>query len=1340
MYRCETCQTNPNSCICEECFKNGNHEGHKYFMETLEDGHSGTCDCGSEAAWKREGWCKNHGKTFDGNLDTLIPEKYRNCFIEKINVLLDFICDKIEELYDLRLTKESITEEDQNIVVNAIELLKKCMSIDLFHMKIFQLMKERRKQYKTRVTMKSKKYETITMDELLIDTGFWDYQLVAKTLKPLLLDFMTGDVQSEQYAGFIYDEIVDIYENEEVTNEMCDNIIGVFVQISSNDELNQKYFFDNEERCLNYLNVMKKLIENIIQSDFETIGRKIALQSINFARHMSEILMATNNRLLKNKKYYEKLMELFELGMFFNAEYRKRDKASEFPNKEDYKLIDAMNFVVEWFYVSIDSLTKEELMYIIDDMYKRYIQLYDKHIVTEKIELGITQPFSMFNHMLSCLLFAISHTENPVEILSSFPEKKKLLVYPILFIQFGEEYPNRLWLRNTGSQIKLIKHFQGDLFNHMLYNYLFQLCSNDKQLILETIDEVCKLHIDIEAEETEEMKKERKLEMISGGLTSLKIIHNMLHEVVFANKLSIEEIAQYSYITHMYFGLVQTHVYKRYVPSFVYNIKHGYDPAMELISVCVQKNGKLMLNDDFKQFVNPYYPYIAPWSIDEKRDKYYKELNTFTPSIFMLERRDKEMHQNIMNILNSIEVTQMILTYLKTFPDSTLICEIVEQLLLDRIMYHDNCEYDETHQQLLFEIGVCLAQFKGWKEAHVIKKCLQTPLESIFKGFESIVGVEEKPNKAKALSKKDQIMMKIKQKQEAFKKQHGIEDEKDEKTNENIDYDNICIICMSDENSEECPLGRMVFVHENNCAQFSEYQETHDEDLLGSYENGNWKKPYANEHGCWKWEPCHNETTDLQNDAVSGKIVSCCQHKIHYECYIYQKQLDQENKFMSLPHLQGLASCPLCTSFSSHFIPTQKPIELDSSVFEEEPVENIDQTIQMTIFELLRRSEEKELTQVEQYAILETIVSSLPEEERTPMNQYLHLTQIVNSTIASYEIQMRENNQTKFEQIAPILNSYLLMCIKLASSFEIQEKALLLAQLIEMRPNKNAFLQLIRIFCLLPHRWNNILTIANLREFISIETEIFEHSSKPISIPNGNCEKKEILPQYEQYQTEDELIMALAQIYLRKVELLKQAITLKFEPLKDLKEQYEYPYQLYKQYHIAHQTTCLPSIVRPTIPREFKLITLPKTHQELLSQATKMKCCDCGKEGSEILEHCGICLHCGSLVCLNIRNDSESKTHSPSSAVDHMHKCSGKSGLILGVQSSIVLYFVDENIIRIMTQLYKTKLGDIPSSRNLYSKMEYELMEDYYEKIRKLYLNGDLISNPEFGFMKYCDM
>ena len=56
VYQCQDCKIHPDSMWCEECFENGEHDGHRVMTSMA----SGVCDCGDSASVKPEGFCKNH--------------------------------------------------------------------------------------------------------------------------------------------------------------------------------------------------------------------------------------------------------------------------------------------------------------------------------------------------------------------------------------------------------------------------------------------------------------------------------------------------------------------------------------------------------------------------------------------------------------------------------------------------------------------------------------------------------------------------------------------------------------------------------------------------------------------------------------------------------------------------------------------------------------------------------------------------------------------------------------------------------------------------------------------------------------------------------------------------------------------------------------------------------------------------------------------------------------------------------------------------------------------------------------------------------------------------------
>mmetsp|Transcript_26267 Transcript_26267/g.39764 ORF Transcript_26267/g.39764 Transcript_26267/m.39764 type:complete len:3039 (+) Transcript_26267:216-9332(+) len=57
-WNCRTCQTDPTCVICDNCFRNSNHDGHEVYFHRTTPG--GCCDCGDAEAWKSAGCCELH--------------------------------------------------------------------------------------------------------------------------------------------------------------------------------------------------------------------------------------------------------------------------------------------------------------------------------------------------------------------------------------------------------------------------------------------------------------------------------------------------------------------------------------------------------------------------------------------------------------------------------------------------------------------------------------------------------------------------------------------------------------------------------------------------------------------------------------------------------------------------------------------------------------------------------------------------------------------------------------------------------------------------------------------------------------------------------------------------------------------------------------------------------------------------------------------------------------------------------------------------------------------------------------------------------------------------------
>ena len=78
VWTCRQCAKDPTCVLCDECFKNSNHDGHEVYFHR-STGAGGSCDCGDPEAWKESGFCHSHClKESNINPLTVVPmELYR---------------------------------------------------------------------------------------------------------------------------------------------------------------------------------------------------------------------------------------------------------------------------------------------------------------------------------------------------------------------------------------------------------------------------------------------------------------------------------------------------------------------------------------------------------------------------------------------------------------------------------------------------------------------------------------------------------------------------------------------------------------------------------------------------------------------------------------------------------------------------------------------------------------------------------------------------------------------------------------------------------------------------------------------------------------------------------------------------------------------------------------------------------------------------------------------------------------------------------------------------------------------------------------------------------------
>ena len=90
-YSCLDCQMDETCIICQECFENGDHKGHR---TQLKQNVGGMCDCGDPDAWKSEGNCVKHNGFIQE--DEFMPQDLKDSFVQNFKRMVYYIVRGIE--------------------------------------------------------------------------------------------------------------------------------------------------------------------------------------------------------------------------------------------------------------------------------------------------------------------------------------------------------------------------------------------------------------------------------------------------------------------------------------------------------------------------------------------------------------------------------------------------------------------------------------------------------------------------------------------------------------------------------------------------------------------------------------------------------------------------------------------------------------------------------------------------------------------------------------------------------------------------------------------------------------------------------------------------------------------------------------------------------------------------------------------------------------------------------------------------------------------------------------------------------------------------------------------
>ncbi|EKE41227.1 hypothetical protein ENUP19_0267G0009 [Entamoeba nuttalli] len=1317
LYRCKTCETGPNSCICVECFQNGNHEGHEYYMQ--KSGSGGTCDCGSSISWKASGFCKYHGHHFEGNLYEITPEPWKSRFDEKMELLLTLLVEKLQIIFEKFHQGETIQQLEQYGILSIIKILRKCCEIDLFQFHVTELMKTNKQNYYCRMTLLDKNRK-IGIDEFLIDMCMIDCEVFVDELSLFVMELLTDDKNTDRLYESFMDDLIYIMNNESPSNCMNDVFTKLTCQFTSCKQFNEKYFFGNVARSVSFIGVISKYF----RQDAPTISLDSPkITSMNYyTTELLTIVTSNPSKLFSIPMLYQEYIRCLESIMFYHEELRELHQHVQYENLCDYSPFYCKEVLLGIGFTCLKSLSKEQLLNVIQDVTKRYLKIYNMHVKCSHPDVGINQPISMYYPLLTFLVYAISLTDSPFEMFQTLPSPNLLLTYPIIFHQFLTELSyDQLWARNGQSvMLKTICCLPQYPEQLMSDTFLLQLASYKTEELLQLMIPLCKIDridevIAKQKEISNECPKSVPSEIVAGSISLLKIINNMFSDPMLSNKLSQKQEIIYLFIHCLASRQTNASDIKKSIPSNVDGLRDM--DIEEIFSEIVDiKQKKCYLKEEYWKYINPYCPYINSVNREVVCEEYSKKMNKSLPCIYQIEKRDPTLESCLLHLLHSPIVSDLCCKLIIGCHECKVV-SLVEHLLRLRAAYHEGITYDNYHKNILTNLGEILANHREWKDASTIKLCKGTLLEDVFKGYESINGKEVKQSND-SKSKKLALLKKMAQKRDNFQKVSIVDIEKEE-VEEDTKKEG-CIICRSCEDSENDPLGFLGHIEATDAIRSAEYAESV-EGVRGETKEECWKKPLGLIEGEWKWKPKRNNNWDVTKDDQEYRVLSSCPHKIHLECYLkdYEDSGNEENYYLSKS-----VYCPLCHTISNVFIEEHQP---NSIKLEDPSFEGIDNVINQCINSIPESV--SSFNKSVNHTLSRTLTATVRFGIQNPVEcSFLSMTSVVASTVMSLEIQMRSSRPTRYEHQLNTLYSYLQVIKKIAANLSIQFRKDVLEQICTFTSARSPILQLLRCYILFPEHWSTFLALADMHELLAIYSEIQQFSKFTPPVNCNTIVKESELPQYSKYSTEDQLVDALAQTYLRRIAILKDVLTVSPEPLKT-----HYDFPIHETLKVLNEKNCqcVGYIQRPTIPQPFKFISLPSTYQQLINEVLKTRCCVCGIEASKIIYNCAICMTCGCLLCYKDKKHQDI-IHSERPVYEHMIKCSGEVGIFLVVHSAILIIMTPRMHAQI-NGIYVDRFGESPDSSYLTKEM-YGLNTQLLEKIERFYLTGEVSSSPELNF------
>ncbi|KAL7721203.1 E3 ubiquitin-protein ligase [Entamoeba marina] len=599
VYRCKTCQTTSTSCICVECFKNGNHEGHDYVLEESEWGWS--CDCGSELNWKSSGFCKHHGKKYPEDISLLLPQKYNN-FNLKIVELCTGIVKKLGSVELLMRNSQFIPKSLQNGIKAGVKLLTKCCEIDLFqHLFVVAAFNEK-SNYVCRLT-RDNPQQIVSMLDVMIDMCMSEYVL-------------GEDKVTEQLYETFIDDYLYIMLHEQPGDNMIDMFGSLVCQFVAIPQYNKRFVFNNISRASSFLDVFQLYFKKALKDDF-VVHEKVALNAF-----CSE---------------FTTYLETLEMIMFYNAEYRKLDEHVVNDQDNDSLCWYAREILLRIGYYGLEKLDAQTLHLIFTTILGKYLTYFKKGVKFLPIDVGIDQPISVFYPLLTLCITTLIRTPS---LIIDCDVVQQLSVYPFLINQFyvknGESvfsktaYSNPVHLLQQSHDIFLFQQLITSTTPSKLFNFIHQV-----------------IHT------TQSNDQNRSLD--AHKLCILRFLINSISDPLYCSQLNQDDLVQYLIIHAIAGNIISPRSVLKTIPMPMRG--SHIEKIFNNVTTIVQQ--KCCLKQEYWNIINPIFPYCDEAFREVLGEQYNLKCKDI-PQLYHFTNRSLTFQQKIKELLHSIEVMKFL--------------------------------------------------------------------------------------------------------------------------------------------------------------------------------------------------------------------------------------------------------------------------------------------------------------------------------------------------------------------------------------------------------------------------------------------------------------------------------------------------------------------------------------------------------------------------------------------------------------------------------------------------------------------------------------------------------